>query len=287
MYLKNDKIVVTVGGVTMTSNRMGLPSEYVLDPLAVSGWTDGVQVRRDGTIRLGRHGDFMEPSTLSSRLIEFTGTAIATSIEGLQNMRDKLVGVLREGAYDSLSVETTTGRRYATVGLEGRPSWIQQTDTTAVFKIAFYAPDPFIYGEFNTVQAGATTTESDGGLKYILTYPLNYSSTNTTTTNGTVTNKGNAEAWPRFVVSGDYLSGFTVSNNRDKKVTFTGAVYMVAPVEIDMARGTAMQNGIDRSILLKDRDFFSVAPGEIMKPKFTPLAAGSGWCDIIIRDTWI
>lgn len=287
MYLKNDKIVVKVGSVTMTSSKLGLPAELILDPSAVSGWTDGVQVRRDGTIRLGRHGDFMEPSTLSARLIEFSGTAIATSMAELQGLRDRLVGVLREGVYESLSVETMTDRRYVTVGLEGRPSWIRQTDTTAVFKIAFYAPDPFIYGETNTIQAGATTTESDGGLKYALSYPLNYSSTNTITTNGTVTNRGNAEAWPRFVVSGDYFSGFTITNNRDKRVTYTGAVYMAAPVEIDMARGTAIQGGIDRTILLKDRDFFSVAPGEVMKPKFTPLAAGSGWCDIIIRDTWI
>lgn len=286
MYLKTDRIVASIKDVTFRSYRTGVGNEYILDPTALTGWDDGTNVRRDATVRPVSSGDFSEPSTFGSRVIGFSGTAIAQSRQELQTLRDMLTGVLTENEYSELSVETATSIRYATVGIEGKIEWIRQTDTTALFRIEFYAPDPYIYGYERTIHLNSTTY-AGGGLVYPLSYALNYNVQNPVRDNLSVTNAGNVAAWPKFVVTGDYFSGFTITDGRFKRITFTGPVTYQSPVTIDTAKGTAMQDNTDRTAMLTERNWFSVSPEETLRPTFTPIQDASGWCDIIIRDTYI
>jgi hypothetical protein len=288
MYLKNDRIVVTIKGLTFRSYQVaGLEGgQFILDPTALTGWDDGTNARRDATVRPVSSGDFVEPYTFAARLISVSGTAKAKDRSELQVMRDKLTGVLVEGEYAEIRVETSASIRYSTVGLENSVSWVQQLDNVAVFKIDFYAPDPYIYGHERTITLGSTTA-TGGGLKYRLTYPLNYHVQNPQTAATTMTNSGNVKSWPKFKITGDYYSGFILTDGKDRKVTYNGMVSMFAPVEIDMARGTAIQNGVDKSVYLSDRQWFGVDPKETIKPEFRPIQDASGWCDIIIRDTFI
>lgn len=288
MYLKNDQISATIAGVTMRSYKAGYTKEYILDPTAVSGWTDTANIKRDTTSRMNAHGEFTEKGYMSARLISFSGTAVATTILKLQEMRDTFTGILSDGSYDQLAVTTKGGEtRYSTVGLEGSTSWVQQSDTSASFKINFYAPDPFIYGPEKRIHLGSSMLTSGGGLEYILTYPLNYRTDQTLNAGDTMVNNGNAVAWPVFKISGTYTDGFTLSDNRDHYVTYLGQVTPQTPVTIDMGRGVALQGGIDRSTLLSQRQWFNVPPKTTIRPDFEPLKAGTGWCDIIIKDTWI
>lgn len=286
MYLKNDKIVVTIGDIVMRSSRLGTSKEFVLDPTAITGWTDGAATRRNASPRPVSNGDFSEKATIGARVISISGVAIAANGVLLQEMRDALTGLLANGEYIEMSVQTAAGTRYAVVGLEGTTSWVQQLDNVAYWKLDLYAPDPRVYGE-NRIQNIGATTATGGGLKYVLRYPLNYHSNKTTVAAATIQNHGNVDAWPVFVVTGDFYSGFTLTDNQDHKVTFNGTVTMQAPVEIDMGAGTAIQNGIDKSTLLSKRDWISVSPNETIRPSFIPIQAGPGWCDIMIRDTWI
>jgi hypothetical protein len=201
-------------------------------------------------------------------------------------MRDALMGLFLEGEYAEMAVETSTATRYAIVGLEGAVSWTQQLDNVAVFKVDLYAPDPFIYGAERITNLGANTS-AGGGLDYPLSYALNYNVENENLQDSTITNRGNAPAWPKFVVTGNFYSGFVLTDGGDKKVTYNGMVTMSSPVIIDMAKGLALQNGVDKSVYVSDRNWFSVSPGETMRPTFKPIQAASGWCDIMIRDTFI
>jgi phage-related protein len=286
MYLKNDRIIVTIKGTTFRSSKAGTGGQYVLDPTALTGWDDGASSRRNATVRPVSSGDFTEPYTFAARLITISGTAVANSRQELQQMRDKFTGLLVEDEYTEVSVETTAGVRYATVGLEGNPEWVQQLDTVAVFRIQLYSPDPYIYGYERTIHLNSTI-DAGGGLTYPLSYPLNYNAANVASPDMVMTNRGNVAAWPKFVVTGDYYSGFTITNGIDKKLTFTGPVSTQSPVTVDTAKGTVMQNGTDKSYLLTDRDWFSVRPNESLTPEFIPIQNASGWCDIIIRDTFI
>jgi hypothetical protein len=201
-------------------------------------------------------------------------------------MRDSLTGILADGEYSEIRVETSAAVRYAVVGLENKVEWVQQLDNVAVFRLELYAPDPHIYGPERIITLGATS-EAGGGLTYPLAYPLNYNAQNLQALTPPLANNGNAKAWPRFKITGDYYSGFVLTDGRDRKVIYNGTVTRSSPVEIDMGRGTAMQKGIDKSTLLSQRNWFSLLPGEILRPEFKPIQSASGWCDIIVRDTFI
>jgi len=285
MYLKNTSISVNIKSLVFTSHKNAQKtSQYNLDPTAVSGWLDGVEPRRSTTARLSGHGDFSEATFLNSRLVSFSGVAMAPDAGTLQNMRDTFVGTLGNGDYTEMSVTINGETRYATVGIEGKPSWVIINDKNAIWKMDLYAPDPFIYGAEKTVQTGESITI--GGLDYALSYPLDYHTTGLNSTQ-TVKNNGNATAWPKFKVTGDYYRGFSIDNNLGDKVTYNGVVTLQAPVIIDMAKGTATQNGVDKTILMTKREWFPIHAQETIQPAFRPVDNGYGWCDIIFRDTYV
>lgn len=288
MYLKNDRIVVTIKDYwNFTSYKSPLNvGQYILDPTALTGWDDGATIRRDATKRPTSDGDFAERSTFSARMIALSGTAVATSRGELQRMRDDLNGLFMDGEYSTIRVATSASTRYATVGLENTISWVQQLDNVALFRIELYAPDPHIYGEERVSTIGATTG-AGGGMTYTLQYPLNYNPIDLSAYAPQIINNGNAPSWPKFKVTGDYYDGFTITDGWDKKVTYTGTVSQGSPVEIDMAKGTAIQNGVDRSVRLSDREWFAIPAKDSIMPQFKPTKAASGWCDIIFRDTFI
>lgn len=286
MILNQDgRLLVELGGLEFFSSRLySKESQYVLDADAITGWLDGPGIRRDATPRLAVDGDFFEPAYKSGRLVSITGTAVATNSAQLQVMRDEFIGIMSDGSYQWMAVTTENVRRYSLVGLEGKPSWVLLSSNVASFKVDLYAPDPRIYGELQTVnisQAG-----NSGNLTFPLDYLLNYNRADNDVI-ASVTNNGNTRAYPLFRVTGNFNEGFTVTDNINGRVTFGGVVTMQAPVEIDMATATATQNGVDKSTLLTVRDWFWVKPGETMTPTFIPTKDGTGWCDIIVRDTWI
>jgi hypothetical protein len=258
-------------------------SQFNFDPTAFSGWTDGVAVRRPDAPRPKGHGDFVEKATLASRLISLQGVAFADSSYALKVMRDRMIGIFSDAQYTSLAVQFGD-IRYSTVGLEGKPSWVPTTDLSASWKLDLYAPDPYIYGEEQTVQTGANV--SKGGLAFPLSYPLDYQIVGNDTAQ-TITNKGNAKAWPHFKIIGDFYSGFTITDNLGNKITYNGVVTKQSPVVIQTDTGVALQNGVDKSTFLSDRGWFYIPPFSTIQPSFTPIQNGSGWCDVVFHDTWI
>lgn len=285
MYLKNDKLIVSVGKITAHSHVDTKPA-FVLDPDAITGWTDGVSTRRDITQRPLAWGDFAEKAYKGSRVITVTGSAIANTPQELHAMRDIFMGNLSHGEFEEMSVTNLSGTRYAWVSVEGPTAWLQKSDTVAVWKLELYADDPRIYG----VRKRVTISESSvtGGLDYPVDYMVDYGlSTVGQLANISIANNGNTDAYPVFTIKGDFYSGFSIANGQGKSVVFTGITTLAAPVEIDMLAGTAVQNGIDKSSFFTRREFFSIPPLKAIQPSFSPLATGSGWCDIMYRDTWI
>lgn len=285
MYLQEDNLTVRVGQIIAVSHPNTKPA-FVLDPDAISGWYEGVSTRRDITQRALAWGDFPERAYKGSRVITITGTAISTTAQELHAMRDIFMATLQHGDFEEMSVKNLSGTRFATVSLEGPTAWLQLSDTAAAWKMDLYADDPRIYGPIITT----TITENSvtGGVDYPHDYPLDYNLPEGVQQSGiSIGNKGNTDSYPVFTIRGDFYSGFTISDGMGNSVVFTGVVGKSAPVTIDMSKGTATQGGIDRSSFFSRRDFFSVPPLGTIYPTFTPLASGSGWCDIMYRDTWI
>lgn len=286
MYLKNDRIIIRVGGLTFKSHGQMGESHFRLDPTAIQGWYDGVNTRRDTSTRPMGWGDFSEVTRMSSRLITITGTAVAADYSELHMMRDAFMSICADGNYAEFSLENASGVRYATVSRADKPIWVPLIDNAAAFSFDFYAPDPRVYGAEQRLKVGDSLATT-GGLDYPVDYFIDYQSDTEETGVVTITNKGNTDAYPVFVVTGEYNSGFTVGNNRGSEVTWEGYVTSASPVTVDMIHGTVIQSGVDRSDLLSKREWFSVKPGEIIQPVFTSRQPGLGWCDILFRDTWI
>lgn len=269
----------------MTSSKnKSLSSQWVLDPEAISGWFDGAGNDVDSAVRPNQWGDFPEKPRLTSRLITITGTAIASSPPELYRMRDDLVSMFGSDKYGIVKVSNASGDRYAEVAVINDVVWKQELDSAATYRIELFAPDPRIYGETQQVQIGDSSIS--GGLKYQLKYPINFNLPRQNILHY-ITNDGSVDSWPVFIVTGDYPSGFTISDNAGHKVTYSNTVTMQAPVTIDMARGTALQSGNDVSTWVTERQWFSIPPRSSIQPRFEPKQDGLGWCDIIYRDTWI
>jgi|SRR5215217_5815211 len=295
MFLKTDKITLQVDGLTVYSNDT-IPGalgpvvrpapKFLFDPTALIGWTDGVDIKRSNQSRPISDGDFSEPTNFTSRVIIATGYAIANSVGQLHQMRDQFTQVLSDKKYREMSITNGGGKRFATVSLANKPGWIQETDLTAAWKLELYAPDSYIYGEEKSISTSVNQTIGGLAIGTGISFPLDYDLPENTQSQP-ITNNGNAKMWPKFRVTGNYNAGFTITNNMDQKVTYNGMVTQFSPVILDMGRGTAIQDGQDRSFLFTDRDWISVAPGESIRPVFVPLENGTGWCEVLYRDTWI
>lgn len=283
MYLKNDTLNVFINN-TIFRARKHINPQFVFDPDALQGFYDGVSVKRTETSRPNQWGDFSEPTLRGARRVVLTGTALANSPQQLLSMRDEFTGLFQTGEYQEIEVQNSTGSRYMIAALDGSPAWVQQTDLAAVWKLELYAPDPRIYGSLNRIQI--TDNMSDGGIDYSIDYPLNYGGT-IVKQSFSISNNGNTDAWPTFVVTGDFNGGFTIGDNTGKFIKYDGIVTTSAPVIIDNAAGTAIQNGINKSSSLSRRDWFSIPANTSIQPIFTPNQSTFGWCDIIYRDTWI
>lgn len=284
MYLKTDYLIVELDGKCQLVSFHDTIPRYELDPDAISGWFDGPGTKASTTPRPTSWGDFTEPAYKNSRLITVTGTAIARNNVELQEMRDDLMSVYSDGTLGEIRVLNGAGTRYAYVRMEGTPRWVQLLDNAATWKLELYAPDPRIYGLEKRITLNDSTVS--GGLDYPLDFPIDFESP-TPPESLQIFNNGNVEAWPKFVVTGDYYSGFEITNGNSKKIRYEGMVTQAAPVTIDLGAGTAIQNGVDNSNLLSRRDWFSIPPNSSIQPMFYPIQDAFGWCDILYRDTWI
>jgi phage-related protein len=284
MYLKTDKIIVKIKNVMMQSSTIDNRGfQYILDPTAMIGWTDGVDGRRETKPRPVSDGDFADKATNAARLVSISGAAVAKSVLELKKMRDEFIGLLADGEYHWMSVEDAIGIRAASVGLETKPSWIQQSDTAATWRLNLYMPNPFIYGPEKNIQINELAYK--GGMRFPLMYPISYNRP-ALQYSESIYNNGNVGSWPTFKVTGEFPLGFVIAYE-GKKLQYNGAVTMHSPVTIDSAQGSAEQNGVNRNELLSSRDWFSIPPNGSIKPSFVSIENGPGWCDIIYRDTWI
>lgn len=284
MYLKDESLVVEFDGRLQVRHEHTATPQFVLDPTALTGFFDGPGTKRDTTSRPVAWGDFKEPAYKHGRLMSVTGTAIANNAVELQLLRDDFVSLYSDGGYGEMRVLNSAGVRYMYVGVEGTPRWEVQYDNVATFKLDLYAPDPRMYGpEFRAL---ITDRISTGGLDFPLDFPVDFAGPQVHIAT-TAANYGNVDAWPKFVVTGDYFFGFEITNGSSKVVRYEGMVSRSSPVTIDMGAGTAIQNGVDKSNLLTRRDWFPIPPNSSIQPVFHPIQDAFGWCDIIYRDTWI
>ena len=160
------------------------------------------------------------------------------------------------------------------------------------WRLSLTAPDPYFYGS----EKFADAPDTSFGLG--LVYPLFADNANANTgvlefgseiehpLASSVTNEGNATAFPRFIVYGDAPSGFRITAG-DLAVTWSGLVEPTAPVEVDAHRGMVTVGGVDRSGDLTEARWAGIPPKGSVTHTFEVLGLGSGAATMILRDTYI
>ena len=263
------------------------------DPRATSilstlGLYGGLGVRADKQDRLT---DGTVPARVARTGRSWTpgGRIIGLSDQGVVDWALRIGGLFGGSDNDSTGLlEITQGdlQLHAEVQLDGEPKIDAARDLGyVVWEIPLYSPDPHLYGPPSSVlliQQGVGVglrypffATSDGG---VLSFGTAVAQ------DATLTNPGNATAYPTYEVVGDLPSGFTISQGSGL-IRFDGSCTADAPVVVDMA-GSVSVGGQDRTWLCGEARWGGVAPGQSTVPTFSaPQGAGSAVATIY--PTWI
>ena len=103
----------------------------------------------------------------------------------------------------------------------------------------------------------------------------------------TITNYGNATAYPTHVITGDFPGGVSLMQNKGT-ITFPWPLTKLTPLRIE-ASGSAWIGDTNVTARLTARDFnkFAIEPGGVASPRLTALQGGEGHLSSIVRDTFI
>lgn len=264
----------------------GAAHDFVLR--GVTGWYGGVAVRTSTTPRLG-HGSFEQRAFRGDRALTLTGSRRTQDPDEREAIERDFSGVLGDGTFGELTV-TTDIELTTRVRLDGEVSVLESGHRTLVLQLPLHAPDPFLYGPEQVTYLHPIGTGV--GLQYPLYGPTVAPGGQPVLSYGTaidsqdpVSNPGNADAWPSYVVVGDFPSGFQI-RVADKVVRWPHPVAPQAPVQVDMSGSiwVGQQNQTDRATL---RQWSPVPAGSSVHPVFEPLQFGSGWCEVHLRPTYL
>lgn len=283
--MREPRISITLDaphGRIVASNDRDVRSGVTLGD--VSGWHGGVAVAGTFADRLG-HGQFPTRGRGGPRILSLSLSKWAPSDPEVEVFRRSMSGTLADGEDGVLTVDWDGHALSATVQRDGEVS-VSHDAGYATALLPLRAVDPFLYGE-ETV-----TFLHPIGTGVGLEYPLYGQQADPVLSYGAaisaqdpISNPGNAEAWPRFLVVGDFPSGFQISIG-GRVVMWPRSVVPQAPVTVDMA-GSIWIGGANHTHRAGVTQWSSIPPGGTVYPEFTPIQFGSGWAEAHVRPTFI
>lgn len=283
------RAVLRGGGVDLvftTREDTTAPEEFWLKDL--KGWYGGVGVHADDTQRTLGHGLFAASALRTGRALTLTGVMLFSTDEDRLLADRFLSGLLWDGGFGELEVTTGDLTLSTRVRLDGEINHEYHGTHGVDIQVPLLAPDPFLYGEEQTVQI------YPGGSGVGLRFPVatgdprvvGFGAANPNTL-AVVTNRGNADAHPTVTVAGDWPSGFTLTADTGETIEYPVPVWSQAPVTVDNGRGTIMQSGMDQSARATRRQWVGIPPGGTRSWVVKALQPGDGYATIIHRDTYI
>lgn len=289
LYKAGSLIAVFDGGASVSSDEDCL----LISEDGVEGWYSTPSLKTSLTERGQGDGAHDVPDSdvlYSSRVVTLHFVVNARDRQGLLDMLRpvKLAAhsVVRLRVIDGSSDTFVDGMMELSVNPEyAGDGWLQDCSLTLTCprpeRLSWYGRSSQLFPLYES--------NSDGGLSYgddgsALVYPLDYGNVATDARNVcTLVNEGSSRAYPVFTLHGplDYGASFAFSDGSvlsySKRVT--------GSVMLDSRSGTASENGGDVSRYVDSRGFPVIEPGGSLRCVLT--AAGSGWCDVTVHDTWM
>lgn len=279
--LLTDSRGVTISATTGEAGHIDPDATLLTD---LSGWYGGVGVRTHRTDRL-THGDFSPPSTRSSRTLTMGIQVQGDSALDLVEWERMVSGLFSDGARGEITVTSEAGILSTEVELDGEVKPVISEDFLwGEAEIPLYAPDPHLYGPEHVTFLRAA--EAGVGLVYPLHAPSGVLSYGSAIRGADpVVNAGNAEAWPAFLVVGDFPGGASITVG-GRSVVWPWPITHGAPVEVRMS-GSIWIGDANATSRATRREWSSIPPGGSISPEFAPLQGGTGWCEVHHHDTYI
>lgn len=252
----------------------------------VTGWDRSAPLKRDRVDRWG-HGSLSGTATRKGRSYTLEGRCSGLGHDEMEPARQYVRALFSDLQDGALEVTDFGGVvKVATVHLDGEVLADDSYDAFGFFnwQIPLWADDPYRYGEARRVFL--QPVGSGIGLEYslftkggILTYG---SAVNATTT---LTNAGDAPAYPVFDVQVDDPSGFRIVMD-GRVVEYGGPCVPGTPVTVDMA-GKVTVAGSGMGFMLRRREWAAIPPGGSSTATLETLQGGAGSAWATVRDTWI
>lgn len=248
----------------------------------VAGWHGGAGVRAESTPRL-QHGDFPGRGWRESRAMTIHGVSVCADSDERDAEERRLSGILWDGRYGELTCDDGDAVLSTQVRLDGEPQIVKVGATGLRFQVPVRAASPFLYAP---VQVSTVDAVGAGiGLRFPLFTPGYLDFGVARGGDVAVVNRGNADAYPTVVVTGDFPGGFRLVAN-GATVEWPWPTSLAAPVEI-RSSGSVWIGAANVTAQASIREWWSLPPGGTVTPVLSPLQGGTGWAEVHHRDTYI
>lgn len=252
----------------------------------VAGWFGGVGVTGDNTQRSLSHGLFPQPSRRTGRALTVKGVLVFEDRDVRAVAERRISGLFWDGELGTVTVDDGNLVLSTEAKLDGEID-LERWGTTALrVSVPLLCPDPFLYAQ--AAQTSITPPGYGEGVR-LASGPFEgdvFRFYGGPPPGGVLTNAGNVEAWPRFVVRGAFPSGFRIVSGRHV-IAYPHPVYEQAPVTVDTRTGSVSVRGVDQTHLLSSRQWFSIPPHGSVTARIDPYAPSEGWMDAYTQDTYI
>jgi hypothetical protein len=180
----------------------------------LTGWTDGVDMRRAQIDRPGSHGSFDTRGFMDARTVSIAGWCRGLDEEDLAVWGSKLTGLLADGQATPVVVDHQGQTTWASGRLASKPKFepMKEDRSYAAFQLQLWFANPRRFGE---------THEVSGGIGV----PVR------------TENRGNFKASPVMTIKGNIPGGYSLIGPAGEVFTVTRSVQPGLSHTIDMATG--------------------------------------------------
>jgi hypothetical protein len=252
------ELTVNVEGLIFS----GMRGPFAIGPDGFDGWDDGVEMRVTDTPRPQAHGSYDLPVYGGSRIINISGYALAKSVDELDQLGDRLTGLLAGGQKGRIAVTKNGRTRWTDCRLATQTKFTERHgQATGDFQVQLWCADGRKYGESNDFEVANGSP-------------------------GTVYHRGNFPATPKIVVRGEIANGYTVTvdgwNYAVSKALQTGK-----PHRIEYSTGRLYVDGVLTQNSLGNTNLTNIPPGKSVGFGLYPTSGGSGTATMTLLDTYI
>lgn len=222
---------IRLGGLTFLGDAGD--ARFTVERDALKGWIGkgGVGVRKNDSPRPLGHGSQKQRAYRTGRLVTWSGEIWTTSPAEQDHALAQLSGVLAEGEFGRMTVDSAFGTHWCDVQLDEEPDAKRELyGRLATYSIGVWCPDPEVFGETQTFSPGP------------------------------VYHYGNFRAVADAVVTGPQSAPYTLAV-AGRQFTVTQALTAGQVHTIDTANARVRRNGVLQSGVFSKAQSLIVAPG--------------------------